>query len=59
MFPKPFDLRELLARVRAVLRRAERSEEAPATMGTEVRVGRNTYNVETGGSTRRMAPTCR
>ncbi|HZF41982.1 MAG TPA: response regulator [Sphingomonadaceae bacterium] len=44
---KPFDLRELLARVRAVLRRAERSEEAPATMGTEVRVGRNTYNVET------------
>jgi len=45
--PKPFDLRELLARVRAVLRRAERCEEAPATMGTEVRVGRNTYNVET------------
>jgi two-component system phosphate regulon response regulator OmpR len=45
--PKPFDMRELLARVRAVLRRADRAELPPATMGHEVRVGRCTYNLET------------
>jgi two-component system phosphate regulon response regulator OmpR len=45
--PKPFHMRELLARIRAVLRRAQRNEDAPATMGVEVRVGRRTYNVET------------
>lgn len=44
--PKPFDLRELLARVRAVLRRANRAEAPPATMGSEVRVGMCTYNLE-------------
>jgi two-component system phosphate regulon response regulator OmpR len=44
---KPFDLRELLARVRAVLRRAERTETEPAVMGSEVRVGACTYNLET------------
>ena len=43
---KPFDLRELLARIRAVLRRAERSSATPATMGAEIRVGNATYNVE-------------
>jgi two-component system phosphate regulon response regulator OmpR len=45
--PKPFDMRELLARVRAVLRRAERADSPPATMSHEVRVGRCTFNVET------------
>ena len=44
---KPFDMRELLARIRSVLRRAERHRDAPATMGVEVRAGRLTYNVET------------
>jgi two-component system phosphate regulon response regulator OmpR len=44
---KPFDMRELLARVRAVLRRAERAEAPPAVMGTEVRVGTCTFNLET------------
>lgn len=44
---KPFDLRELLARVRAVLRRADRAGAPPATMGEEVRVGICTYNLET------------
>jgi two-component system phosphate regulon response regulator OmpR len=43
---KPFDMRELLARVRAVLRRAERAEAPPATMGHEVRVGRCIFNME-------------
>jgi two-component system phosphate regulon response regulator OmpR len=43
---KPFDMRELLARVRAVLRRAERADAPPATMGNEVRVGRCTFNLE-------------
>ena len=44
---KPFDMRELLARVRAVLRRAQRAEAKPATMGAEVRVGKCTFNLET------------
>jgi DNA-binding response OmpR family regulator len=43
---KPFDLRELLARVRAVLRRATTGEEAPATMGREIRVGRCMLNLD-------------
>jgi two-component system phosphate regulon response regulator OmpR len=43
---KPFDMRELLARVRAVLRRAERADAPPATMGHEVRVGCCTFNLE-------------
>ena len=43
---KPFDPRELLARVRSVLRRA--SAEAPAaTLGREVRVGRCVLNLDT------------
>jgi two-component system phosphate regulon response regulator OmpR len=44
---KPFDMRELLARVRAVLRRAHHADVPPATMGHEVKVGRFTYNIET------------
>jgi two-component system phosphate regulon response regulator OmpR len=43
---KPFDLRELLARVRAVLRRAARAETPPATMGREVRFGRCVLNLD-------------
>jgi two-component system phosphate regulon response regulator OmpR len=44
---KPFDLRELLARVRSVLRRASTPEAPPATMGREVRFGRCTLNLDT------------
>jgi two-component system phosphate regulon response regulator OmpR len=44
--PKPFDLRELLARVRAVLRRASASGAPPATMGREVRFGRCMLDLE-------------
>jgi two-component system phosphate regulon response regulator OmpR len=45
---KPFDLRELLARVRAVLRRAAAPTEAPpATMGREIRFGRCVLNMDT------------
>lgn len=44
---KPFDMRELLARVRAVLRRATRETEPAATMGEEVRIGLCTYNLTT------------
>ena len=44
---KPFDLRELLARVRAVLRRAHEHRPDPAaTLGREVRVGRCLFNVD-------------
>lgn len=43
---KPFDLRELLARVRAVLRRIARAERPPATMGREVRFGRCVLNLD-------------
>jgi two-component system phosphate regulon response regulator OmpR len=43
---KPFDLRELLARVRAVLRRAAAPDAPPATMGREVRFGRCTLNLD-------------
>jgi DNA-binding response OmpR family regulator len=48
---KPFDPRELLARVRSVLRRAAAPAEAagragPATLGTEVRVGRGILNLD-------------
>ncbi|TFI58090.1 response regulator [Sphingomonas parva] len=45
---KPFELRELLARIRAVLRRLETAEVAPATMGSEVRFGRCILDLETG-----------
>lgn len=44
--PKPFELRELLARVRAVLRRAARPQAPAATMGHEVRFGRCMLNLE-------------
>jgi two-component system phosphate regulon response regulator OmpR len=44
---KPFDMREILARVRAVLRRAARAGTPPAVLGTELRIGRCAYNVET------------
>jgi two-component system phosphate regulon response regulator OmpR len=43
---KPFDLRELLARVRSVLRRAATPEAPAATMGREVRFGRCTLNLD-------------
>ena len=44
---KPFDLRELLARVRAVLRRVTGPGQAPATMGNEVRFGDHVLNLDT------------
>lgn len=44
--PKPFELRELLARVRAVLRRAARPQAPTATMGHEVRFGRCMLNLD-------------
>jgi two-component system phosphate regulon response regulator OmpR len=44
---KPFNPRELLARMRAVLRRVQSAEQPPATMGTEVRIGRCLLNVQT------------
>lgn len=43
--PKPFDLRELLARVRSVLRRLQTTE-ALATLGHEVRFGRCVLNLD-------------
>jgi len=43
---KPFDLREVLARVRAVLRRVSAPEQPAATMGTEVRFGDYMLNLE-------------
>ncbi len=43
---KPFELRELLARVRAVLRRVCKPEAPAATMGHEVRFGRCMLNLE-------------
>jgi DNA-binding response OmpR family regulator len=44
---KPFELRELLARVRAVLRRVSTAEAPAATMGHEVRFGRCMLNLDT------------
>jgi two-component system phosphate regulon response regulator OmpR len=44
---KPFNPRELLARVKAVLRRASRSGESPATMGREVQMGKCRLNLDT------------
>ncbi|TMJ11403.1 MAG: response regulator [Alphaproteobacteria bacterium] len=44
---KPFNPRELLARVRSVLRRAERSGDGPATMGREVQMGKCRLNLDT------------
>ncbi|MEA3053735.1 MAG: two-component system, OmpR family, response regulator [Sphingomonadales bacterium] len=44
---KPFNPRELLARVKAVLRRASRGGEAPATMGREVQMGKCRLNLDT------------
>lgn len=44
---KPFNPRELLARVRSVLRRAERSGEGAATMGREVQMGKCRLNLDT------------
>jgi two-component system phosphate regulon response regulator OmpR len=43
---KPYNPRELLARVRAVLRRVRQSGSEPATMGTEVQMGRCRLNLE-------------
>lgn len=44
---KPFDLRELLARVRAVLRRINGAGQHSATMGSEVRFGDHVLNLDT------------
>ena len=44
--PNPFEPRELLARVRAVLRRVAPGEDSAATMGDEVRIGRCVLNLE-------------
>lgn len=44
--PKPFDLRELLARVRAVLRRVSLPNAPSGTMGQEVRFGDFTLNLD-------------
>ncbi|HEX8666897.1 MAG TPA: response regulator transcription factor [Allosphingosinicella sp.] len=43
---KPFNPRELLARVRSVLRRATRGGEGPATMGSEVQMGKCRLNLD-------------
>jgi DNA-binding response OmpR family regulator len=43
---KPYNPRELLARVKAVLRRGSRSGAATATMGREVQMGRCRLNLE-------------
>ncbi|HEY0149951.1 MAG TPA: response regulator [Allosphingosinicella sp.] len=43
---KPFNPRELLARVKAVLRRAARGGESPATMGREVQMGKCRLNLD-------------
>lgn len=43
---KPFELRELLARSRAVLRRAARTGDAPAQLAREVKVGRCRLNLD-------------
>ncbi len=44
---KPFDPRELLARVRSVLQPARSTEALPRTLGREVRVGRCVLNLDT------------
>ncbi len=44
---KPFNPRELLARVRSVLRRATRGGADPATMGREVQMGKCRLNLDT------------
>jgi DNA-binding response OmpR family regulator len=43
---KPFELRELLARIRALLRRLSAEAAPPATMGREVRFGRCVLNLD-------------
>ena len=45
---KPFELRELLARVRAVLRRLHVADIAPATMARQVRFGKCLFDLDTG-----------
>jgi len=44
---KPFDLRELLARVRGLLRRLSNAAEPAAALGREVRCGRCLLNLDT------------
>jgi DNA-binding response OmpR family regulator len=43
---KPFDPRELLARVRTILRRTQVQGDEPATLGNEVQVGRCRLNLD-------------
>lgn len=45
---KPFNLRELLARIRAVLRRTALEGKSPATLGREVQMGRCRLNLDSG-----------
>jgi len=45
---KPYNPRELLARVKAVLRRAQRGGEETATLGREVQMGKCRLNLDTG-----------
>ena len=44
---KPYNPREVLARIRAVLRRVKRSDGAAATMGREVQMGKCRLNLDT------------
>lgn len=44
---KPFELRELLARIRGLLRRLHVAPAPPATLGREVRFGRCVLNLDT------------
>jgi two-component system phosphate regulon response regulator OmpR len=49
--PKPFDPRELLARVRSVLRRMKMqapSQAVDGVMGREIRMGRCIFNLDSG-----------
>ena len=43
---KPFDPRELLARIRSVLRRASAAEASPAMLGREVVIGKTRLNLD-------------
>ena len=43
---KPFDPRELLARIRSVLRRASAAESSPAMLGREVVIGKTRLNLD-------------
>jgi two-component system phosphate regulon response regulator PhoB len=55
---KPFSTRELLARIRAVLRRSETADAGPAVFDVdELRVDRETHRVTLRGETLNLSPT--